>query len=114
VRGAADRRVGDGDHGSGFREELLAVEDEAGAPGGDEVQLLVPALRLVVLADQRVAVCAGDVRVDPERRQAEVVADRIPRRVAGIRRRRHVGKLVEPGGRPARHYAESAASAPGS
>ena len=77
------------DERAGGRVHPLAVELEHGAALQDEVQLLVAVrLVLVVLVDDPIAAVMAGPRVDTERRDAEVVADRAPRAAPVILLRR--------------------------
>ena len=57
----------------------LAVELEHGAAPGDEIELFVLVVGLVVLVDDPVADASRGPRVDPERRDTQVVAHGPPR-----------------------------------
>ena len=75
----------DEDERAGRRIEAVAVEFEPGSAAVDEVELLILSL-LVVLVDDPVSRLPTRPGVDPERRDAEVMAHRTPRlaAVAGL------------------------------
>ena len=69
--------VGDEDEGAGRRVDRLAVDLEADATCEHEIELLVPAQRLVVLEHEQVAGVSVR-RIDPERLDPELQPHRPP------------------------------------
>src|SRR5688500_13290726 len=70
------------DERAGGRVPSFAAELEDGVASCDEVELLVPVVRLVVLVDDPIACLGRGPGVDAEGRDAEAMPDRTPRLTA--------------------------------
>src|SRR5919198_3865889 len=95
--GSGDRRARNRHDAHRGRIVLSAVQREAGPAADDEIELLLPALVLVVLRDELNAAVAAE-RVDAERADPEVVLERVPVEVVRIvsRDKRHLVEALDP------------------
>jgi hypothetical protein len=78
---APDRRIGDGERVSPLESDLLRVQLEDGGAFEEQVELLLPALSLVVLFDEQLIRVTSQEHIRAERVDAKRVLKRIPDRV---------------------------------
>src|SRR5439155_2850183 len=101
-RAPHDGRIRHCDDSYGGSVDGLPVEREGGLTGHDEIELLLPARRLVMRTEQVASRLTRHIDVRSERREPEVVLERIPLRIAGLFYG-DAGDVLEPADREARH-----------